>query len=458
MLFRTAMESDRTIEYPPFRNMTKRLHIETWGCQMNLHQSEGLAGAMVEAGYELVDRIELADVVLFNGCMVRQKAEDKVYGRIGAVVEEKRKRDVVLGVGGCLGQVRGDSLLSRFSAIDFVFGSSGHDAIPALIDQARKVGSRVTSCAAPTAIDELPHVRSSRIAAMVTITEGCSNFCSYCVVPYARGPMRSRDPDSILREVEDLVEAGTREILLLGQNVNAYGTDRPAFGGFALLLERVARTGIDRIRFTSSHPRDMTDDVLDVMRAEPAICNHLHLPAQSGSDRILASMNRGYTVQRYLEIIDAARDRIDRLNITTDLIVGYPGETDAEFEETMALIDRVRFGSIFAAKYSPRPLTRSARVEDDVAVSTKRARLERVLKRERQIAMEENEQWVGRDVQVLFEATARTGGYIGRAEDHRTIVAREGTIGELAIVRIEAASSGGLAGSVVAHEGIEGMK
>jgi tRNA-2-methylthio-N6-dimethylallyladenosine synthase len=432
--------------------IAKRVYIETWGCQMNLHQSEGLAGVMVSAGYEPVDRIESADVVLFNGCMVRQKAEEKVYGRIGAVVEEKRRRDVTLGVGGCLGQIHGESLLERFGAIDFVFGSSGHASIPDLVERVRAEAARLTSCDPPTGIDETPYVRRSPVQAMVTITEGCSNHCSYCIVPRARGPMRSRAPEPILQEVAKAIEGGALEVLLLGQNVNAYGRDRPEYGTFATLLSRVAETGIHRVRFTTSHPRDMADDVVDVMASTKNVCPHLHLPAQSGSDRILAEMNRGYTVDRYLEVVDSARERVEGLNMTTDLIVGYSGETDEDFGRTMALIERVRFGSIFVAKYSVRPLTRSARVVDDVPESVKGERLERVLVRQRRIALEENRRFVDREIEVLFEGAARDGGAVGRAEDHRTVVARGGTVGEFAVVRIEGASTAGLSGSVLIHQ------
>ncbi len=438
--------------------MGKRVYIETWGCQMNLHQSEGLAGVMARAGYDIVDRLDAADVVLFNGCMVRQKAEEKVFGRIGAVVEEKRVRPVTLGVGGCLGQVWGESLLERFPAIDFVFGSGGHGSIPDLVARVAETFARIVACEEPTSIDEIPLVRRSAVSAMVTITEGCSNYCSYCIVPYARGPMRSRDPAAILREAEEAIADGAQEVLLLGQNVNAYGVDRPDVGRFEGLLERVAATGIPRVRFTTSHPRDMTDDVLDAIASTPNLCNHLHLPAQSGSDRILASMNRGYTSARYREIVRAARERVDGINLTTDLIVGYPGESIADFEETMNLIEEVRFGSIFVAKYSPRPLTRSARVEDDVSESEKAERLERVLARQREIALQENERFIGRDVEVLLESEARGGGSVGRAEDHRTVVARGGTIGELETVRVEAVSAAGLSGAVAVREGIEGRR
>jgi len=438
--------------------MGNRVYIETWGCQMNLRQSEGLAGVMRDAGYEIVGRLEAADVALFNGCMVRQKAEEKVYGRIGAVVEEKRKRTVTLGVGGCLGQIHQGELLSRFSAIDFVFGSGGHASLPSLVRDVIEGAERIVQCEGLDEIDEIPSVRRSAVSAMVTITEGCSNHCSYCIVPFARGPMRSRAADRILAEVEEAIDGGAVEVLLLGQNVNAYGTDRAEGDSFAMLLARVASTGIGRVRFTTSHPRDMSDDVLDVMGSTANVCPHLHLPVQSGSDRILGEMRRGYSVARYLEIIEAARARVEGLNVTTDLIVGYPGETAEDFEETMRLIEDVRFGSIFAAKYSPRPLTRSARFDDDIPEAVKGERLERILSRQRRIALEENERFIGRELDVLFESDARGGGAVGRAMDHRTVVSVEAEAGAVRCVRVGAASAAGLSGSVRICQGVEGVR
>jgi len=428
--------------------MQRRVYIETWGCQMNVHQSEGLAGVMAAAGYTAVGRLEGADVVLFNGCIVRQKAEEKVYGRIGAVMAEKRRRPVVLGVGGCLGQIHGESLLKRFPAIDFVFGSGSFQAMPELVRRAREERCRPVARCEVGEIEELPYVRGSTCTAMVTITEGCSNRCSYCIVPHARGVMRSRHPQQILREVERAAASGALEVLLLGQNVNAYGKDRPEFGDFATLLPRIAATGVRRIRFTTSHPLDFETAVLDVMASSPNICNHLHLPIQSGSDRILAAMRRGYTTGRYLAMVEEARQRIAGLNVTTDLIVGYPGESASDFAATLDLLDEVRFGSVFVAKYSPRPLTESARAKDDVPEPEKADRLARVLARQRRISREENLQFLGQEVEVLFEAESRDGQLIGRARDHRTVVASGGGWGEMGMVRVEAASAAGLAGAV----------
>jgi len=445
--------------------MEKRVHIETWGCQMNLHQSEGMGGILRAAGFESANSIHDADVVLFNGCMVRQKAEDKLYGRIGAVMEEKRARPVLLGVGGCLGQVHGASLVRRFPAIDFVFGSRGHACLPTLIEEATRGTEPPVVTEMPPVIEEVPFERANTVSAMVTISEGCSNYCSYCIVPHARGPLKSRGAALILDEVRDLVEAEYQEVLLLGQNVNAYGKELPQADGFAGLLERVAEAGIPRVRFTTSHPRDMTRDVLEVMARNDAVCNHLHLPCQSGSDWLLREMNRGYDRARYLEIVASARDLVEGINITTDLIVGYPGETEADFEATMSLIEDVRFGSIFVAAYSPRPLTRSAQVEDDVSAAIKGERLQRVLSRQREIALEENERLIGREAEVLLEGSTRDGRAYGRTVDHRTIVivaaegrgteggASGGVRGRAAGGRDEEGAFGGTTGRVAEGEG-----
>jgi tRNA-2-methylthio-N6-dimethylallyladenosine synthase len=408
-----------------------------------------MAGVLERAGLAIVDRLEDADVVLFNGCMVRGKAEEKLLGRIGAVVEEKRRRDVVFGVGGCFGQVHGDSLFVRSRAIDFVFGTRQHLALPDLIQQARRKRASLLSMADDASLEETPFRRTSAVTAMVTITEGCSNACTYCVVPRARGPMRSRDPEAVLAEVRSVVRGGHREVLLLGQNVNAYGRDRPVVGNFARLLERVSAEGPARIRFTSSHPRDMTQEILDVMAGHANVCRHLHLALQSGSDRVLGAMNRGYGRDNFLRIAEAARRTLPGINLTTDLIVGFPGETASEFEETLDVVREVRFGSIYAAKYSPRPLTRAAAMPDDVSRDEKERRLARVLDAERAIAAEENARFVGRTLGVLVEGETDSGRHFGRADDHRTIVVEgEVGVGDLALVTILRASASALTGAV----------
>ena len=431
--------------------MNKRLYVETWGCQMNIHQSEGIVGVLEQAGFTLTDSLADADLVIFNTCMVRQKAEEKVYGRIGAVVEQKRVRDVLLGVGGCLAQVRGADLLKRFKAIDFLFGSSDLASIPEIVHTLEKSsGERISHIMRPSGIDEVPHHRRNEVSAMVTITQGCSNFCSYCVVPFARGPLRSRDPQAILREVRRAVRDGYQEVLLLGQNVDSYGTDLPEYGNFAGLLERIANTSVPRIRFTSSHPKDMSVEVLETIAAHDNICNHIHLACQSGSDRILSEMNRGYTRSEFLSILDDARRLIPQINVTTDLIVGYPGESEEDFAQTLELIENARFGSIFVAMYSPRPLTRSSRLEDDVPAEVKNERLHRVLDLQRGIAISQNREYIGREVDVLIEGHTREDKPYGRTDSHRTVVIEgKGRVGEFASVAIDDATTAALIGKRV---------
>jgi len=432
----------------------KRLYIETWGCQMNIHQSERIVGLLERAGYVPTDDLSAADLVIFNTCAVRQKAEEKVYGRIGAVMELKQQRPVIFGFGGCIAQVRGEALMRRFPAIDFLFGTSDLGALPRIIAEASS-GRRPVHLPRPTGTEELPAHRMNPVRAMVTITEGCSNGCSYCIVPRARGPLRSRPPELVLGEVEEALSAGYKEILLLGQNVDSYGRDRPEYGDFATLLEKVARLGPARIRFTSSHPRDMTERVLATVARHKNICNHIHLACQSGSDRILRAMNRGYTASDFLSIVQRARELIPEINITTDLIVGYPGETDADFQATLRLIEEARFGTIFVAKYSPRPGTRSARQPDDVPETVKDARLQEVLSRARRIALSLNRSFIGRNVEVLVEGQNRDGAFYGRTDDHRTVIlqGRKAQIGEFVLAAITGASASGLFGEPLVPAG-----
>ncbi len=430
--------------------MNKRVYVETWGCQMNVHQSERIIGLFEQQGYVPTDDMTTADVVIFNTCAVRQKAEEKVYGRIGQVMELKERRSVVFGFGGCIAQVRGEELIRRFPVIDFLFGTSDLRALPGIVASVSADGKRVVHTPKPVGTEELPAARMSPVSAMITITEGCSNFCSYCIVPYARGPLRSRPPEMILREVEEVISSGYKEILLLGQNVDSYGRDHREYGDFATLLERVAQLNVPRIRFTSSHPRDMTERVLETVASHKNICKHIHLAAQSGSDRILREMNRGYTAEDFLWIVHRARELIPGINITTDLIVGYPGETEADFQDTLALIKEARFGTIFVAKYSPRPGTRSAQLPDDVPEEVKSARLQEVLSLARGIGLTLNESFIGKEIEVLIEGHNRNGDPYGRTDDHRTVIlsGAEVRIGEFVFVRVTGASASGLYGEL----------
>jgi len=419
---------------------------------MNSHKTEGIAGLLAQFGYELCDDINGADVVIFNTCAVREKAEQKVYGKLGELLQRKRKSRFLLGVGGCMAQVQKEKLLRRYPEIDFLFGTTDINKLPLLISrcngQAADKKDRV-SISQPCRIEDLPYRRRSNFQAMVTITEGCSHFCSFCIVPYAKGLMRSRSPKEIIDEVTEITTQGYKEVLLLGQNVDAYGRDNPEYGDFAGLLSQVSKVPIPRIRFISSHPRDMTISVLEEMASAANICEHLHLPCQSGSDRILTAMNRMYTRAQFLALITNAREIIPRLNITTDLIVGYPTESEDDFSLTLSLLEEARFGSVFVAKYSPRPGTMSANLPDDVPTEVKEERLQKVLRRQRQIAREEKEKLLAQEAAVLVEGMNRQEGTLfGRMRDYRTVLfpGDESLIGEIITVVIEESSTGSLKG------------
>ncbi len=438
---------------------TKRFYIYTWGCQMNEHKSEGMAGVLVRAGYLPADDPAHADVVLFNTCMVREKPVHKIISEAGVIAQLKEKNpNLLLGVGGCVAQALKEKLFRQSPAIDFVFGSSNISQIPELIEQARArraLGKPTWILAVdkiPDKIEDLPFLRASRFQAKVTITEGCSNFCSFCIVPYTTGLLRSRLPGDIISEVSELAAQGYKEVQLLGQNVDSYGKDlKDPTINFANLLRALTEIPIPRIRFTSSHPQDITDDVIAVLGEENNICEHVHMAVQSGSNRVLAEMRRGYTKERFLELVSKLRER--GVNVTTDIIVGFPTETKEDFQETVDLVKQARFGGAFIFKYSPRPGTIAYyKYRDAVPDEEKQRRLEILLTLQKQITDEENRKRVGQTVEVLVEGPARTPGLVmGKTRDHRTVVFEGASdlIGELVHVKITHGSVAGLAGQLV---------
>ncbi|MFB6290250.1 MAG: tRNA (N6-isopentenyl adenosine(37)-C2)-methylthiotransferase MiaB [Candidatus Bipolaricaulia bacterium] len=424
----------------------KNLYVETWGCQLNFHRSEKITGNLKDFGYKPVEELSEADLIIFNTCAVRGKSEEKVLGRIGQIKDE-RKDDSVLGVGGCMAQHLGQDLFSRSGGVDFVFGTSNLGEIPELANRARQ-GDPAASIPKPDGFENLPVLRKSDYFAWVTIAEGCSNACSYCIVPRVRGALRSRTPKKIIEEVKELKNNGYREVQLLGQNVNAFGKDLDdREKNFAWLLDRAAATDIPRISFTTPHPGDLDEETLDVMKENPNVVRHIHLPLQSGSDRVLEIMNRNYTREGYLDIVQNARDIDPLINVTTDIIVGHPGETEEDFERTLEVIDKVKFGSIYAAKFSPRPNTRSATMEDHVPEEEKKRRLETVLERQKKSVQEYDKQFIGKTVEVLVEGETRKGDKLyGKNQFQKTIEFR-GTnemIGEIKLVKLESEGEGEL--------------
>ncbi|HIQ00137.1 TPA: tRNA (N6-isopentenyl adenosine(37)-C2)-methylthiotransferase MiaB [Candidatus Bipolaricaulota bacterium] len=422
----------------------------TWGCQLNAHRSEEIEGVLEQAGYRLVDRPEEADVVILNTCMVRQRAEEKVIGRVGELAR-LRRQGTLIGVGGCMAQGRKEELFQLAPGIDFAFGTAEIARLPELIDRARR-GERPGHFPAPLGWEHLPVRRRSPFKAYVTVAEGCSHACSYCIVPFVRGPLRSRPLPEILEELRELAGAGYQEVTLLGQNVDAYGKDLGDGTDFASLLRGVARVAIPRIRFTSSHPAYMTEDTIAAIAEGGNICEHVHLAVQSGSDRILRAMRRGYTRDGFLRIVDRLRAAVPGINITTDIIVGFPGETERDFEDTLSLIEEVGFGTVYVATYSPRPYTRAGQLSDSVPREEKARRLQEVLSLTRRIAHELHRRHIGDTVEVLVEGyLPEKARYYGKTRDFRTVLlsGEERLVGKFVAVRVEAASPGAMEGSVV---------
>lgn len=392
--------------------MEKRLYIETVGCQMNLLDSELVVASLRQVGYELVSTPREADTILYNTCSVRQHAEDKVYSHLGALKTLKKKHpEVIVGVLGCMAQKDGESIFKRMPHVDLVCGTRMFSRLPELLLNIRNHGSHVL------AIDEDQIVNVKRAVtfrpnfyqAFVTVMRGCDNFCSYCIVPHVRGREISRTIPDIKEEVQALVSSGCKEITLLGQNINTYGKGlrgKVTLGD--LLSELNGLDGLERIRFVTSHPADISRDLIRTMSRLEKVCEHLHMPAQSGSDQVLKKMRRGYTAGYYRDLISFARESMPHITVASDFIVGFPGETEEDFQETVRLMEDIRFQNCFIFKYSPRTGTKAADLEDNVADEVKRARNIRLLELQKGISLEENKKLIGKKVKVLVEGASKS--------------------------------------------------
>ncbi len=432
-------------------------HLITFGCQMNDHDSEVLAGILEGMGYRAVDRAEAADLVVINTCCVRASAENKVYARLGELGRLKRRKPhLVIAVGGCLPQREGaaEELMRRFPQVDVIFGARNLHRLPELLARVAAGRPVVGLWAPPDEPPEgLPARRAPGVKAWVTVMYGCSNFCSYCVVPFVRGPERSRPPEAIVAEVEDLARRGYREVTLLGQNVNAYGRDLGNIT-FADLLRRLDRvSGVMRIRFTTSHPRDFDDRLIEVLAAGRHLCEHVHLPVQAGSNRVLGRMNRGYTREQYLDLVDRLRAALPGVGLTTDIMVGFPGEDEEDFEATLDLVRRVRFDAAFTFIYNPRPGTPAAAWPEQVPLEVRRRRIRELIALQRQISLENNRAEEGRVVEVLVEGPSETdsGRLCGRTRSFKMVVfpGASDLVGKLVRVEILAGKVNHLEGRVV---------
>ena len=439
----------------------KKLYMETYGCQMNVADSEVVAALMEEQGYELTDRMEEANLILVNTCSIRENAEQRIWGRLDVFRQHKQKHPQTrVGVIGCMAERLKERLIEREKSVDLVIGPDAYRALPDLLEQVESGQKGVNTLLSreETYGDILP-VRAGEndITAFISIMRGCNNMCSYCIVPYVRGRERSRDPQTIFREVKELAQAGYREITLIGQNVDSYhwkgsqGEDYP----FSWLLDQVARIDPNlRIRFSTSHPKDLSDQVLKAMARHTNICKHIHLPVQSGSTQVLKAMNRGYTREWYQNRIDAIRSHLPEAEITTDIMTGFPSETEQDHRETLSLMEYAHYDFAYMFKYSERPGTRAARkMEDDVPETVKKKRLQEIIELQNKLSASSKEKAVGRTFSVLVEGTSKKSDqdHQGRNSQNQVVVFPKGEtrVGDFVDVYIEQATAGTLIGKQV---------
>jgi len=447
----------------------KKLYLQTYGCQMNQYDSERIAQIMGRMDYESTDRIETADLVILNTCSVRDRAEQKVYSALGRWKELKKQREgVIIGVGGCVAQQEGANLLKRLPHLDLVFGTHNIQKLPQMVEQVQASRSRPVETAfyrQPSYMED-PQGRTDvqGAKAFVTIMQGCNKVCSFCIVPHVRGREASRPSARIVAEIQSLVRQGVKEVMLLGQNVNSYGKTSPGELSFAELLGRVNRIeGLRRIRFTTSHPQDLSPELIEAFATLKKLCEHLHLPVQSGADSVLSRMRRGYTRDEYLARINRLRQRCANVALSTDIIVGFPGETDAEFANTLELLKQVEYDEIFSFMYSPRPQTVSAKIyNDDVAEAIKKARLQEVQSLQKEIALRKNRASIGNVEEILVDGKSRlkNGQIMGRTRTNRIVnlTGDETLVGSLLPVRIIGATANSLIGEELTAEQVSDFR
>lgn len=436
-----------------------KYHIDTYGCQMNEHDSEKMAALLEKMGLSWAESPDDADIVLINTCAIREKAEHKVYSALGKLRSIKEKKaHLITVVSGCVAQQEQERLLKKANHLDLVLGTHMISMLPDLIQEIRQDRGRKAVVEFSDDVESLhqnaPHKGKSRVCSYLTIMQGCSNFCTYCVVPYTRGPEQSRRRDEIMAEAKGLAEQGVREITLLGQNVNAYGKDLNDCESFSELLTQL--NSVDqllRIRFTTSHPKDLDAETIIAMSKLAKVCEHIHLPLQTGSDRILKKMNRGYSIQEYMDKIASLREAIPDIAITADMIVGFPGETDDDFQETLYALERIKYDQIFSFKYSPRPQTAALKMSNHVQEDIKSKRLALVHELQDKITLEKHLKAQGTIEEVLVEGIRPASGqYFGRTRSAKIVNIVPGKPlknGDLAQVRITQGMKHSLLGEIV---------
>ncbi len=448
-------------EFHSLPGRPRTYHIVTYGCQMNAHDSEKLAGMLEDMGMTAAPAREEADFVLHNTCCIRDNAERKALGNVTWLKEIKKERpEMLIGVCGCMVQEPGmaEKILHQYPFVDLAFGTGNIHRLPELLYRAVDTRRRVVAVPEEQTVlaEGLPIRRESPFQSYVTIMYGCNNFCSYCIVPYVRGRERSRSADDILREVEGLQARGVQEIMLLGQNVNSYGNDMPGGVSFPELLRRVSRTGIPRIRFMTSHPKDLSDELIAEYAENPVLCRHLHLPVQSGSNAILSAMNRRYTREAYLEKVEKIRRAAPDVGLTTDLIVAFPGETDLDFEDTMDLVRQVGYDSAFTFIYSPRVNTRAAEMPGRIDPALATERIERLIALQEEMTQKRFAEMIGKRESVLVAGLSRRSENQLTGKCSRNISVNfpgdPALIGKIVPVRITGAGKTTLKGQIIEGE------
>lgn len=405
----------------------KKLYLINYGCQMNVSDAERMKGQLRTIGYEETDKAEDADLIIINTCCVRESAEDRVYGKIGEIKHLKRLNpELIFGITGCMAQKEGERLIERAPHIDFVLGTNKVHELLSTVERILAKREHVVDVLLREAglPEDVPVARGSGVSAWVPIMYGCNNFCTYCIVPYVRGREHSRLPEDVVAEVEEAVKQGYSEVTLLGQNVNSYGKDHKR-ADFAELLRRVDKVpGIRRVRFMTSHPKDLSDEVIRAIRDGEHLCEHIHLPVQYGSNRILKAMNRVYTVESYRALVGRIREALPEVSLTTDLIVGFPGETEEDFLETLDFLKEIRFDAAYTFIYSKRSGTPAATMENQVDDELKKARLQRLMDVQNVISLEINEGLEGKCLEVLVEGPSKTDEsvYMGRTRTNKPVL------------------------------------
>ncbi|WP_022872388.1 tRNA (N6-isopentenyl adenosine(37)-C2)-methylthiotransferase MiaB [Nesterenkonia alba] len=422
--------TETVLDRPETTETLRTYEVRTFGCQMNVHDSERISGLLEDAGYTKAAEGSTPDLVVFNTCAVRENADNRLYGHLGQLKPVKDQHaGMQIAVGGCLAQKDQNTVLERAPWVDVVFGTHNIGSLPALLERSRHNNEASIEIleALETFPSTLPTKRESVHSGWVSISVGCNNTCTFCIVPSLRGKERDRRPGEILAEVQALVDDGAVEVTLLGQNVNTYGVEFRDRGAFAKLLRACGQIpGLERVRFTSPHPASFTEDVIDAMAETPNVMPQLHMPLQSGSDRVLKAMRRSYRAERFLRILDTVRERIPQAAVTTDIIVGFPGETEEDFAQTMRVVEASRFASAFTFQYSPRPGTPAATMEDQIPKEIVQERFERLLELQNRITAEENARLVGTTQELLVTndggtKAEQTGRLSGRAPDNRLV-------------------------------------